>query len=89
MVGTTQRVAALREDCLIRDHHRCVITHKFDYAEARERFRREGGDKAKDDDGHLLKNEAGTFTSLEVAHILPRSPILHKPIKQYLRRCLI
>jgi hypothetical protein len=73
LAGTTQRVAALREDCLIRDHHRCVISRKFDYAEARKRVGREGNDKAKDEDGHFLKDEAGTFAPLEVAHIIPHS----------------
>jgi hypothetical protein len=63
--GTTQRVAALREDCLIRDHHRCVISRKFGDAEAAKRVGREGDDKAKDGDGHLLKDEAGTFAPLE------------------------
>lgn len=73
LAGTTQRVAALREDCLIRDHHRCVISRKFDYAEAGKRVGLEGDDRAKDDDGHFLKDEAGTFAPLEVAHIIPHS----------------
>lgn len=66
-------MAALREDCLIRDRHRCVISCKFDDAEAVKRVEHEGDNKAKDDDGHLLKDEAGTFAPLEVAHILPHS----------------
>jgi hypothetical protein len=66
-------VAALREDCLIRDRYRCVISRKFDDAEAVKRVGREGSDNAKDDDGHLLKDEIGTFAALEVAHILPHS----------------
>lgn len=67
-----QRVAGVRGDCLIRDGHRCVITRKFDINEANKRVRRDG-DNAKDDDGHLLQDEAGTFDDLEVAHILPHS----------------
>ena len=73
LAGTTQRVAALREDCLIRDRHRCVISRKFDDAEAGKRVGHEGDDNAKDDDGHLLRYEAGTFSPLEVAHIIPHS----------------
>jgi hypothetical protein len=66
-------VAALRGECLKRDRYRCVISGTFDDAEARKRVEREGDDEAKDDDGHKLKNEAGAFTALEVAHILPHS----------------
>lgn len=73
IAGTTQRLAALRADCLNRDRHRCVISRKFDDAEAVKRVEREGDNNAKDDDGYLLKDEAGTFAPLEVAHILPHS----------------
>jgi hypothetical protein len=66
-------VAALRGECLKRDRHRCVISGRFDDAEALKRVEREGDDEAKDDDGHKLKREAGTFAPLEVAHILPHS----------------
>ncbi len=72
VAGTTQRVSVLRRDCLIRDHHRCVISRKFDLREARERFKRDG-ENAKDDDGHLLKDESERSEYLEVAHILPHS----------------
>jgi hypothetical protein len=72
LAGTMQRVAALRNDCLIRDHHRCVISHKFDDSEAVSRGKRDGDD-AKDDDGHFLKDESGTFATLEVAHVIPHS----------------
>ena len=58
---------------LKRDRHRCVISSRFDDAEAPKRVEREGDDEAKDDKGHKLKREAGTFTPLEVAHILPHS----------------
>jgi hypothetical protein len=36
-------------------------------------MRRDRDDKAKDDDGHFLKDEAGTFAPLEVGHIIPHS----------------
>jgi len=68
--GITQRVAALRGECLKRDRHRCVISGRFDNAEALKRVQRNGDDEAKDDDGHKLKREVGTFIPLEVAHIL-------------------
>jgi hypothetical protein len=66
-------VTALRGECLKRDHHRCVISGRFDDAGALERVEREGDDEAKGDDGHKLKREAGTFAPLEIAHILPHS----------------
>jgi hypothetical protein len=66
-------VTALRGECLKRDRHRCVISGRFDDAEALERVEREGDDEAKDDDGNKLKREAGTFAPLEIAHILPHS----------------
>lgn len=50
-----------------------MISRKFDYAEAGKRVGLEGDDRAKDDDGHFLKAEAGTFAPLEVAHIIPHS----------------
>ncbi|KAI3050159.1 hypothetical protein CBS147353_11647 [Aspergillus niger] len=72
-VGTRQRVSALRKACLVRDHHRCVISRKFDIVEARKRSA-EDRDNCKDDDGNLLSSEArGGFQYLEVAHILPHS----------------
>ncbi|GAA92346.1 hypothetical protein AKAW_10460 [Aspergillus luchuensis IFO 4308] len=72
-VGTRQRVSALRKACLVRYHHRCVISRKFDIVEARKRSA-EDRDNCKDDDGNLLSSEArGGFQYLEVAHILPHS----------------
>ncbi|XHF99704.1 hypothetical protein AWENTII_003194 [Aspergillus wentii] len=69
--GTRQRVSILRQNCLVRDHHRCVISHKFNIVEARKRAEEYGND-CKDDDGNLLKDESrGGFQYLEVAHILP------------------
>lgn len=52
-VETPGRISTLRRDCLIRDHHRCVISRAFDYREARKRFKEHGKD-AKDDDGQSL-----------------------------------
>ncbi|OTB04374.1 hypothetical protein M426DRAFT_157598 [Hypoxylon sp. CI-4A] len=69
-VGTPARISALRGDCLVRDHHRCVISRKFDQAVATSRFNCDG-DAALDDDGDLLSG--ASFDVLEVAHILPRS----------------
>ena len=57
MIGTTQRLSNLRRDCLIRDRHRCVISHKFDIRERKERAKQDGDD-AKDDDGRLLPVES-------------------------------
>jgi hypothetical protein len=72
IIGTTQRLSNLRRDCLIRDGHRCVISHKFDIRKGKERAKRDG-DNAKDDDGRLLKHDREGAEFLEVAHILPHS----------------
>ena len=56
-------MAALRGECLKRDRHRCVISGRFDDAEALERVEREGDDEAKDGDGHKLKKRGGNFCS--------------------------
>ncbi|KAJ5938322.1 hypothetical protein N7466_001456 [Penicillium verhagenii] len=69
--GTRQRVSVLRQSCLVRDRHRCVVSRKFDRVAARERFA-ENSESCADDDGKLLKDEASDqFQYLEVAHILP------------------
>ncbi|KAL2382611.1 hypothetical protein RJ035_006036 [Blastomyces gilchristii] len=69
--GTTQRVSILRQSCLMRDHHRCVVSQKFDKSEAGRRWKQDRED-CKDDDGNPLKNESSDrFQYLEVAHILP------------------
>ena len=73
MTETPSRVASLRAECLERDRHRCVISHVFDYAEAKKRYQLQGHNEAKDDEGNLLKYERNTFAPLEVAHILPHS----------------
>ncbi|OAX83209.1 hypothetical protein ACJ72_02426 [Emergomyces africanus] len=70
--GITHRVSILRQRCLIRDHHRCVVSRKFDRKEAQLRIKQDGIE-SKDDDGELLRNQPGEFDYLEVAHILPHS----------------
>lgn len=54
--GTPERIANLRGACLIRDRYRCVISHKFDQAEALKRFglQKRGQGEARDQDGHGL-----------------------------------
>ena len=69
-VGTPFRLSTLRGTCLIRDHHRCVVSRNFDRKQALQRIKA-AGDDARDDDGQLLRTT--TFDSLEVAHILPHS----------------
>ncbi|KAL7784893.1 hypothetical protein V8C37DRAFT_395026 [Trichoderma ceciliae] len=71
-LGTLDHVAALRGECLIRDRHRCVISRKFDLAEAALRDRKDGVD-AQDDDGNAFPHGYNHYTHLEVAHILPHS----------------
>jgi hypothetical protein len=68
-VGTPERLSALRGTCLVRDRHRCVITHAFDTMEAKERWKQL---PAKDDDGNLLGGN-DTYGYLEVAHIIPHA----------------
>ncbi|KAJ5971713.1 uncharacterized protein N7479_001631 [Penicillium vulpinum] len=69
--GTRQRVSVLRQKCLMRDRHRCVVSRKFDRAAARKRFE-ENAESCADDDGNPLKDESSDqFQYLEVAHILP------------------
>ncbi|KAJ8122692.1 hypothetical protein ONZ43_g1170 [Nemania bipapillata] len=62
--GTPDRVSALRGACLIRDHHRCVISRKFDLKEAADRMRRDGND-ALDDDGGLLREDENSVDVLK------------------------
>jgi hypothetical protein len=71
--GTPERLASLRGACLIRDRYRCVISRKFDRAEALKRFQQHGGSKAVDQDGVPLADPGQRFDYLEVAHILPHS----------------
>ncbi|RYO88588.1 hypothetical protein DL763_005932 [Monosporascus cannonballus] len=70
-IGTPDRISTLRQFCLVRDRHRCVISRRFDQREAISRFDR-NGDDAQDDDGALLSGET-SFEVLEVAHMLPHS----------------
>ncbi|KAK3991281.1 hypothetical protein QBC44DRAFT_380057 [Cladorrhinum sp. PSN332] len=70
-VGTPERVAGLRGDCLIRDRYHCVVSRRFDLEEASKRLKM-NGDEAKDDDGNLLLADP-KFSHLVVAHILPQS----------------
>ncbi|KAI5861110.1 hypothetical protein GGS23DRAFT_612060 [Durotheca rogersii] len=75
---TPTRIAALRGTTLVRDLHRCVISHAFDAEEGEKRMRSEGVANAKDDDGNLL---SGPYAYLEVAHIIPHS--LMRPQEDY------
>lgn len=60
-----------REDCLIRDRHRCIITHAFDFDEAVTRHKQHAND-ALDDEGRSLFG-GNHFLHLEAAPILPHS----------------
>ncbi|KAJ5854906.1 hypothetical protein N7534_007449 [Penicillium rubens] len=63
--------SVLGQKCLIRDHHRCVVSRKFNRAAARKRFE-ENAESCADDDGNLLKDKSSDeFQYLEVAYILP------------------
>ncbi|KAK5660689.1 hypothetical protein OQA88_12053 [Cercophora sp. LCS_1] len=68
-IGTPERLSALRESCLIRDRHRCVVTHAFDQTEAKIRFKGQDGQALDDDGNPLVVGENYDF--LEVAHIIP------------------
>lgn len=69
--GTPERLSALREACLLRDRHRCVVSRAFDEAEAIKRFEGQNG-PAVDDDGNDL-TDSDTYQYVEVAHIIPCS----------------
>ncbi|KAK3682378.1 hypothetical protein B0T22DRAFT_282134 [Podospora appendiculata] len=72
-VGTPERLSVLRETCLTRDRHRCVVTCAFDLTEATRQWRAEqrwDQLSAKDDDGNPL-DASNQYANLEVAHILP------------------
>ncbi|EKJ70355.1 hypothetical protein FPSE_09572 [Fusarium pseudograminearum CS3096] len=71
--GTPERLASLRGTCLLRDRYRCVISRKFDAAEAERRFQKYGENNAMDQDGVPLADPGQEFDYLEVAHILPHS----------------
>ncbi|KAK9476547.1 hypothetical protein V1514DRAFT_321989 [Lipomyces japonicus] len=59
--GVSSRMRALRDLCLTRDDHRCVITHKLDINQIK-KLRRQGT---------ITGNEEVEF--LEVAHIIPHA----------------
>lgn len=61
-----------REDCLIRDRHRCVITQAFDFDEAVSRHK-QYADEAKDDEERSLFKGGNHFLHLEAAPVLPHS----------------
>ncbi|KAI1181997.1 hypothetical protein F5B17DRAFT_221942 [Nemania serpens] len=71
--GTPDRLSALRGACLVRDHHRCVISHSFDIFESQLRMDKAGESHALDDDGNLLYLDSNRAESLEVAHIIPHA----------------
>ncbi|KAI0141776.1 hypothetical protein GGR57DRAFT_508944 [Xylariaceae sp. FL1272] len=71
--STPERLSALRGACLIRDHHRCVISHSFDSSEAQARMKKAGETNALDDDGRLLYQDPNRPSRLEVAHIISHS----------------
>lgn len=68
IIGTPNRLSSLRQDCLIRDRHRCIITRHFDRTEAN--LRTAIHEDARDDDGDLLTQP---WAHLEAAHIIPHS----------------
>ncbi|KAG5295524.1 hypothetical protein I7I50_08297 [Histoplasma capsulatum G186AR] len=71
-IGTRSRVSKLRQECLFRDHHRCVVSRKFDRAEVKKRL--DTNEDSTDDDGKPLKDlNNDEFEYLEVAHIIPHS----------------
>lgn len=73
LAGTPDRLSALRGACLVRDHHRCVISRSFDIFESQARMDRAGETNALDDDGNLLYQDPNRPEPLEVAHIIPHS----------------
>ncbi|KAK2798287.1 hypothetical protein FQN50_008892 [Emmonsiellopsis sp. PD_5] len=72
VIGSSARLSTLRRDCLIRDHHRCVVTRVFDGSEAISRAEKDPMN-VKDDEGHPLDSSLDVFDELEVAHIIPHS----------------
>ncbi|KAI9838513.1 MAG: hypothetical protein M1837_002439 [Sclerophora amabilis] len=71
-LGTAERLTELRKRCLDRDHHRCVVTRRFDHRICFERLKEDAN--AEDDDGIPLREIAERdFDALEVAHIIPHS----------------
>jgi hypothetical protein len=69
-IGTPQRVKSLRDDCLERDRHRCVVTRKISIKEAQNRLEKDE-DNLKDNDRESLLPERNEMAYLEVSHIFP------------------
>ncbi|PYH95911.1 hypothetical protein BO71DRAFT_439963 [Aspergillus ellipticus CBS 707.79] len=69
---TPQRIANSRQTWLVRDHHRCVVSRRFDCDEGERRYQRDR-DNVKDDDGKPLLPECDNVVLLEVAHRIPHS----------------
>lgn len=76
--GVTGRASSVWQQCLIRDHHRCVVSRKFHDRIFMERLS-EDIEGAVDDDGRLLKEMMADTAFLEVAHILPPSLVETPP----------
>ncbi|KAK3942059.1 hypothetical protein QBC46DRAFT_362907 [Diplogelasinospora grovesii] len=70
VVRTPTRLSTLRDTCLTRDHHRCVISRRYDTREWIKRYRKDGRN-AKDDDGKIL--DPNELSGIQVAHILPHA----------------
>ncbi|KAL4816248.1 hypothetical protein BDW67DRAFT_185072 [Aspergillus spinulosporus] len=69
-IGTRQSI--LRQSCLQRNRHRCVVTQRFDTQEGKTRYKIDRNN-VKDDDGNPLMPERNEMAYLEVAHIIPHS----------------
>lgn len=72
-ISTTDRLAALRGACLVRDRHRCVVSRKFDMSAFIKRVASDGDNACDDDDVLFTAQDQLQYQSLEVAHILPHS----------------
>ena len=70
--GSSQKESPqLRENCLERDGHRCVVTGKFDTPTAIERSAATG--TYIDDDENPLPSNADGFACLQATHIVPHA----------------
>ncbi|KAK9480081.1 hypothetical protein V1514DRAFT_318355 [Lipomyces japonicus] len=70
VMGTSRRDSTLRESCLIRDCHRCVITRMFDINVVR---KHQGEGPIIDYHGNELLPGDLNVGPLKVAHIIPHS----------------
>jgi hypothetical protein len=73
-ISTTQRLSTFRRDYFIRNYHRYIISRKFDWHEAVKKFKKDG-EKIKNDDDLLLKDESERSEHFKVIYILPHSLI--------------